>query len=263
MRLPRAVACWCLLLCWQAVHADTPPPAPRIVLIIDDMGYSETLGRRALRLPGDVTYAFLPFTPAAVTLANAAQRGGKEVMLHAPMTATRRNRLGPGALDADMNPQQFQTTARSIIDAVPHVRGVNNHMGSELTTLAEPMHWLMTELKQRELYFVDSRTNPYTVAQKVAALDGLPHLGRDVFLDHEDDPAHIHQQLQQLLQRARQQGLAVGIGHPRPHTLAVLEQMLPTLENQGIRLVFASRAAQRGYGPLLTQLTRTAVPGHR
>jgi len=250
----------CLLLCWQTTNAQPALTPPRVVMIIDDMGYSEALGQRALRLPGNVTFAFLPFTPAAVTLATAAHAGGKEVMLHAPMTAEHRNRLGPGALVPDMGLLEFQTTTRHIIDAVPYVRGVNNHMGSELTTLPEPMHWLMSELKQRNLYFVDSRTNPYTVAQKVAALDGLPHLRRDVFLDHEDDPTAIRRQFALLVQRARQQGLAVGIGHPRLNTLVALEQLLPTLDAEGIRLVFASTAAQRGYGPLLTQLTHDAFP---
>jgi polysaccharide deacetylase 2 family uncharacterized protein YibQ len=57
------------------------------------------------------------------------------------------------------------------------------------------------------------------------------------------------------------QGLAVGIGHPRPATLAVLEKALPTaLAQPDIKLVPASQAAQRGYGPLLTLLTHDHFP---
>lgn len=251
-----------LLLLATAAASALDPPA-RIVLIIDDMGYSSALGQRALQLPGRITYSFLPFTPAAVELANDAHAGGKEVMLHAPMAAQRGNRLGPGALIPDMGVVEFQTVTQRIIDAVPHIRGVNNHMGSELTGQVEPMQWLMADLSRHGLYFVDSRTNPYSVAQKVAALNGIAHLRRDVFLDHEDSAAHIEQQFRLLLSRARQQGLAVGIGHPRPATLAVLEKMLPTIEQSGTTLVFASQAVQRGYGPLLTLLTHDQFPTSR
>lgn len=250
-----------LLLGWQPTAVAE---SARIVLIIDDMGYSASLGQRALQLPGAVTYAFLPFTPSSVALANDAHARGKEVMLHAPMAAQRGNRLGPGALVPDMGVVEFHAVTQSIIDAVPHVRGVNNHMGSELTGQVEPMQWLMTNLSQRGLYFVDSRTNPYSVAQKLAALNGIPHLRRDVFLDDDNTPAHISQQFDLLLARARAQGLAVAIGHPRPATLAILEQKLPAaLARSDITLVPASKAVQRGYGPLLTLLTNDRFPTSR
>lgn len=254
------------LLGWHVPALGEPaPPAPaRIVLIIDDMGYSASLGQRALQLPGAVTYSFLPFTPSCVQQANDAHARGKEVMLHAPMAAQNGNRLGPGALTPDMGMVEFHAVIQGNINAVPHVRGVNNHMGSELTGLVEPMQWLMADLGQRGLYFVDSRTNRFSVAQKVAALNGIPHLRRDVFLDDDDNPAHIARQFALLLTRARSQGLAVAIGHPRPATLAVLEKALPAaLLQPDIRLVPASKAVQRGYGPLLTVLTQDRFPTSR
>jgi uncharacterized protein len=254
--------CIALLAGWHTLALAEQPA--RIVLIIDDMGYSTDLGSRALQLPGAITYSFLPFTPAAVQLANAANAKGKEVMLHAPMAAQRGNRLGPGALTPDMGLVEFHAVTQNIIASVPHVRGVNNHMGSELTGQVEPMQWLMADLSQHGLYFVDSRTNPYSVAQKVAAISGIPHLRRDVFLDDDNTPGHIAQQFQLLLARARSQGLAVGIGHPRPATLAMLEKMLPAaLAQPDIKLVPASKAVQRGYGPLLTLLTHDRFPTSR
>jgi len=256
------LCCITLLAGWQSqLLAATPA---RIVLIIDDMGNSASLGTRALQLPGAITYSFLPFTPSSVSQANDAYALGKEVMLHAPMAAQSGKRLGPGALTPDMGVVEFHAVMQSIISAVPHIRGVNNHMGSELTGQVEPMQWLMADLDRYGLYFVDSRTNPYSVAQKVAALNGIPHLRRDVFLDDDESPAYINQQFQLLLSRARNQGLAVGIGHPRPATLAALERALPAaLAQPDIKLVPASQAVQRGYGPLLTVLTHDHFPTSR
>ncbi len=42
--------------------------------------------------------------------------------------------------------------------SIPHIRGVNNHMGSLLTQHLGHMDWLMQALERRgDLYFIDSR----------------------------------------------------------------------------------------------------------
>jgi polysaccharide deacetylase 2 family uncharacterized protein YibQ len=114
-------------------------------------------------------------------------------------------------------------------------------MGSRLTQEAEPMHWLMEELRPRGLYFVDSRTTAKTKAFDTANNHQVPSLKRDVFLDDIEEQGAIEFQLNRALQFARQRGAAVAIGHPYPSTLAVLERIQPLLEKQQVRLVYASQ----------------------
>ena len=59
-------------------------------------------------------------------------------------------------------------------------------------------------------------------------------------------------QFRRLLNLARLHGAAVAIGHPRPTTLAFLEQALPTLEQEGIELV-PVKAVIRGQQILAAQ----------
>ncbi len=225
-------------------HADKPS-APltingRVAIIIDDMGYNRRNGMRALDLPGAVTYAVLPFTPHAVNLAEEAHRRQKEIMLHAPMSNIQGTPLDPGALTGDMDRALFDHNLQQSLDAVPHIRGLNNHMGSRLTQNSQAMNWLMSELKQRQLYFIDSRTSPASIAWDAARQAGIATNKRDVFLDHSRDPAAIERQYQRLLRIALRTGQAIAIGHPYPETLALLEQHLPTLAQQGIELVSIS-----------------------
>lgn len=215
---------------------------PRLVLIIDDMGNNAELGHQAVKLPGNVTYAFLPFTPASQELAQSAHAAGKEIMLHAPMSSLHHRRLGPGALTRDMNKQQFLQSLRASIKSLPFLRGVNNHMGSELTQLSEPMSWLMEELSSQELYFIDSRTDPNSVADRQARQARIPTLSRDVFLDHDPSMEAIEQSFEEAVRVAHKTGLAVLIGHPYPSTLSYLAQRLPALANDNINLVYASQA---------------------
>lgn len=219
-----------------------PPPLPGIVLVIDDVGDNLPLGRAAVELPAPLNIAFLPHSPYGAELARKAHNRGQEVMLHAPMSNHTDFPLGPGGLTADMDRNQFLATLRANLDSIPHVRGVNNHMGSYLTELPLPMGWLMNELKQRQLYFIDSRTTVRTVAEQQAARHRLPHLRRHVFLDNVRSEAAIARQFEQLLAEARERGLAVGIGHPYPETLTFLRRHLGALTLRGYRLVTASQA---------------------
>lgn len=213
---------------------------PAIVIIIDDVGDNYRLGSAAVQLPGPVTFAVLPHSPFGARLAHQAYRNGKDVILHAPMQNTQDRPLGPGALTRDLAQQKFIDTLNKGLDTVPYAQGMNNHMGSLLTTLEPQMNWVMDVAKRRGLYFVDSRTTPDSVALKAARRHGIPSLVRDVFLDHERTEAFVHQQFMQTVAIAKRYGSAVAIGHPYPVTVEYLVKALPQLDEQGIRLLTAS-----------------------
>ena len=212
------------------------PQLPWIGIIIDDLGYQQR-DRLAVLLPGPVACSFLPHTPYAVELAQLAARQNKEVMLHQPMESTSGKKLGPGALTLAMDEAAFRTTLNSNLASLPHVSGVNNHMGSLLTSHYQPMSWLMAELSRHDsLFFIDSRTTRQTVALNTAIDHQLPSSLRDVFLDNQPEAEQVRAQFQLLIEKARQQGTAIAIGHPYPATIAMLEAELPGLAAKGISL---------------------------
>lgn len=228
-----------------ACAAQDPDPAAhnkRIVIIIDDLGHSLRRGREAVALPGDLTYAVIPFTTHGAQLAAEAHRAGKEVMLHAPMSTLDTTAPGEGALTPELSREEFHRALAAGLADIPHVQGVNNHMGSDLTRRRQQMAWLMRELRWQDLYFVDSRTNRETVAATVAAEFNVPHLSRHVFLDNVRTREAIGERFAVLLQKAEREGLAVAIGHPYPETLAFLREALPSLAQQGVELLSVSGA---------------------
>lgn len=246
------ICCSWLLVTTTAGLADNSDPTMspssqvKIALIIDDLGYQQVAGERALALPGAVTYSFLPQTPFARKLASKAHQLNKEVMLHQPMESDNGNRLGNGALTLDMSRVQFTRILQHNLASIPYVAGVNNHMGSLLTRDPTAMRWLMSELRAGGLFFIDSRTTDATVAERVARANLIATSRRHVFLDNTPDEIEIRRQLRQLLKMARTQGHAIGIAHPYPQTLAVLHQELPKLNQQGIELVPVSELINSG-----------------
>ncbi|OEY65553.1 divergent polysaccharide deacetylase family protein [Marinobacter sp. X15-166B] len=221
----------------EPVERQTPPT---VAIIIDDMGYNLFQGQRLIALEQPLTLAFLPYRKHTEKLARLAHQQRKEIMLHAPMANTRNFDLGPGGLSEDMGPQRTAATLRRALRSIPHVQGVNNHMGSLLTQQLEPMDWVMAELYRYPLYFVDSRTIANSVAGAVAQAYQIPTLTRDVFLDHEQTEEFIDQQFKLLIRKAKQMGSAIAIGHPHKVTVDYLEKHLPLLDEQGIAIATVS-----------------------
>ena len=236
------IAAWLLTACLAVNETATP----RIAIIIDDLGNQPEQDHAALRFPGPLAYAILPFSPFAHELAEAAKTSGKEVLLHLPMEAETNNHLlGPGALDTSMPQDIFVNTLRDALKSVPNLSGVNNHMGSRLTQDLERMKWLMTELQGiGNLVYVDSRTTPKSVSERAASEANIPFIARDVFLDNRRDEGYIHAQVDALIRHAHAHGEGVGIAHPYPETIAVLIERLAALDS--VRLVSLAALLDRG-----------------
>lgn len=211
-----------------------------IAIIIDDLGYKIEHDQRAVQLPGKVTFAFLPHTPHAEALAETAHSLGNEIMLHLPMQSVETLYPGPGALTDRMSEQEFKQSVLKSIQSIPHVKGINNHMGSLMTSQKESMQWLMDEVTKTDLFFVDSRTTVDTIAEQTAERYNIQNTRRNVFLDHERNRAAIELQFERLIQLAKKNGSAVAIGHPFPETLKFLEEKIPLLEAAGIQLITVS-----------------------
>lgn len=238
----------------------SPPPAtptapaepqdstPAVAIIIDDVGHNLRQGRRLIALPLPVALAILPQTLAAEQLAREAVAAGRTVLLHQPMENGAGLSIGPGGMYSGMSRERLQAQLRSNLDSLPGVRGVNNHMGSRLTAEREPMDWVMQVLRERGLFFIDSRTTAQTQAAIAAGAAGVPHLSRQVFLDNQRTPQAIGQAFDQALAIARRTGTAVMIGHPYPQTIDYLERRLtedmPAIE--GVRVVSVEELLGRG-----------------
>jgi len=131
---------------------------------------------------------------------------------------------------------------------VPQAVGVNNHMGSMATADPAVMKAVLGVIKQRGLYFLDSRTSADTVGFDMARAMGIPALERSVFLDDRREPSYIEDQVRTLLRKARAQGSAVAIGHPDPATVEGLKRSVGLLRDGGIEVVPASELAGRRDG---------------
>jgi uncharacterized protein len=214
---------------------------PKLAIILDDLGNDREAAEAVFALHYPLTISVLPYHPHSTEIAEEAQRRGLEVMLHLPMRAIANETPEAHQLEAGMSGEEVARALNGMLDSVPTASGVNNHEGSLATTDAKLMGKLMPLLKERDLFFVDSRTTAATVAFEAAERAGVRSGFRNVpFLDDVQDVAAIRKQLEFAMRGAKEKGAAIAIGHPHAETLRALKEMLPQAEAQGVHLVVVS-----------------------
>jgi hypothetical protein len=219
-----------------------PARAPRLALIIDDGGYNIDNLKEILRLGMPMTFAILPNTPHTRQAASLVHQHGGEVMLHLPMEPRDEGRyaLEKDMVKSDMSSPAIQRILRDGLRQIPHVRGVNPHMGSKATEDLRVMEALMDVLKDEGLYYIDSHTTPSSQGLKAARRMGVPSAQNDKFIDTVREPEPLREAIRAAIIQAKKEGAAVAIGHLDPLTSKAIQEMIPAIEKAGIRLVFAS-----------------------
>ncbi len=212
----------------------------RVALIVDDMGNSLEALDILLGLGQPLTVAVLPDSAWASHTARIAHENGLEILLHIPLESLNGDESeggGNGTLTAAMTPDEIRRSFEAGWSRVPHAKGVNNHTGSRFTADRDAMRALLAPIKDKGLFFVDSRTTAGSVACAEARRMGVPSAERDVFLDADEDRGRIRGRLLELFQKARKSGQAVGICHPIPETLEVLRTSFRLFESYGLEVV--------------------------
>ncbi len=231
---------------------DIPRELPKlaknkVAIIMDDMGNSLEAVEQMSRLGQAITIAILPFSSMAHETASIARQNNLEIILHLPLESLYNdydNNHTQGIIHSEMSRQEIIQAVQTSMGQVPYIDGVNTHMGSKITSNPELIRIILQELKDRGLYFIDSRTTAESVAYDEARNLGIPTAFRNVFLDTEIDEVFIRNQLIRLFQYAQQNGTAVGICHPSPETLKVLRENIHLIDNYGLQMVFASEVVR-------------------
>lgn len=224
-----------------------PGPVPvvsagKIALVIDDWGYHQKNNDFITGNNYPMTLAILPFRAYSRSVAALALAHDKEVIIHMPMEPHHKEQYGleENTLLTNMSASQIIRLLNDALEDVPQARGVSNHMGSLATENERLMRIVMSYLKRKNLFFLDSLVTSKSVCRKTALALKVGFASRDVFIDNEEEPAAIRRQVMTLARLAKKRGYAVGIGHDRALTIAVLKEMIPLLKQQGFTFVSIS-----------------------
>lgn len=235
----------------SAVPADFEPAAGTasgaIAVVIDDVGNADGSLERLEKLSGPLAIAVLPGTPRARAAAELARRKGWDLLVHLPMAGAR-GPLEPGTISSEDDDAAIARRVADAVAAVPGATGLNNHQGSVATADRRIVRAVLTAVRDRGLFFLDSKTSPASVAEEEARALGLATIPRDVFLDDAraeaaaagGAPEALGAAWARALGVASAKGHAVVIGHPHAATVDFLALRLPELARRGVLRVRVS-----------------------
>ncbi len=221
-------------------------------IIIDDFGYVKNgLVTDFMDLDTEITISIIPGLPYSAEIAKMAASRNVETMIHMPMEPEEYIAGDEGAfiLRKNMSSREIITRLNRAFQEIPNAAGLNNHQGSLATRNPDLMQTVLHLLRGRGVYFVDSYTSPRSVGYELASRLGLPHGRRTVFLDNQEDSTYIQLQLKELVNHAKQHGMAIGIGHVRRETLEVLQAKIPVYQSQGVRFARMSEVVSQSRFP--------------
>jgi len=207
----------------------TPVYAGKLAIVIDDFGYRPAQENKVIALPANISVAVLPNAPHAREMATKAHNAGHEVLIHLPMAPLSKQPLEKDTLRPDMSSGEIERIIREAVNDIPYAVGLNNHMGSAMTSSLFGMQKVMQALGQYNLYFLDSMTIGNSQSMRAAAGTNVKVIKRKVFLDDTQNEADIRFQFNRAVDLARRNGSAIAIGHPHPTTVRVLQQMVYNL----------------------------------
>lgn len=225
----------------KPARALRPYHSGTLAVIVDDMGSSLNEARQLLAINIPLTFSLIPGLPRVKEVAALAGSAGQEVMVHLPMEPQGypQRRLEANGLLVAQSEEEITARTVELLNAVPHAKGANNHMGSRFTEHEEKMLPVLKVLQGRGLFFIDSMTTPHSKGAAVVASLGMKGAVRNVFLDNEQDVGAIKKQLYAAAEMSQRRGGVIAICHPHAPTIAALKEAMPELQRAGITFVSA------------------------
>lgn len=225
----------------------------QIAVIIDDLGNGMEGTEEIMALPIKITVAVMPFLRTTERDAKLAHKRGFDVLVHLPMEPKRGNPkwLGPGAITSDLSNEEVRTRVEEAIKNVPYAVGINNHMGSKVTSDERIMSIVLEVCREHGLFFVDSRTNYRSIVPKLCAQKGMPQVLNHIFLDDVFTVDHVTKQLHKVSEHLKEYDRCVTIGHVGKQgkkTAEALKRSIPQLEQEA-DFVRISEMVQSMEGP--------------
>ncbi len=206
----------------------------KIAIVIDDLGINRDKTLAVLDIDVPMTLAFLPYAPHLGEYVKKAKEKGQDVIIHVPMEPLG-DKVNPGPVyfSQNMSDEEFVKAVDIIFGSFEGYIGINNHMGSKATQDKILMGKLMEILKEKNIYFLDSKTIKNSVAAEMASEYGVKNLSRDVFLDHEENIEFVKKSFDKVGGIALDKGVAIAIGHPKENTIKILIEWAKEAEESG------------------------------
>ncbi len=229
-----------------AAKEEPAAPAKKLIaIVIDDMGINKKRTAEINAIKAPITASFLTYGTQLAEQVQTSKDSGHEIILHIPMEPYSAANIAPDQLLVKMSNEQIADRFEEMLQKIDGLKGGNNHMGSRFTENREKLAVVMKILKEKNMFFLDSKTSVKAVGCEVAAKYDVDCANRDVFLDNENNFEYITEQLKRTERIAQNKGYAIAIGHPKSETVKALQNWLQNLDKDKFETVTISELLKK------------------
>ena len=198
-----------------------PNGGPKLAIIMDDIS-TNAQASELKKLSIKVTPSIFPPEkqhPKSAWLAKEFS----VYMVHLPLQALNYTNEKANTLRTGDSKEKISQRIKDIKNDFKGVKYINNHTGSGFTSDFKSTLALLDELKNSEIYFIDSLTTNKSTVLDASKKLGLKYAYRDVFLDNEQNVSKILKMINNAVAVAKKDGVASAICHPYKSTFEALK----------------------------------------
>lgn len=198
-----------------------PNGGPKLAIIMDDIS-TNAQASELKKLSIKVTPSIFPPEKQHPKSAELAKEFSV-YMVHLPLQALNYTNEKANTLHAGDSKEKISQRIKDIKKDFKGVKYINNHTGSGFTSDFKSTLALLAELKNSEIYFIDSLTTNKSTVLDASKKLGLKYAYRDVFLDNEQNVSKILKMINNAVAVAKKDGVAIAICHPYKSTFEALK----------------------------------------
>ncbi|MDY5304000.1 MAG: divergent polysaccharide deacetylase family protein [Campylobacter sp.] len=215
-----------------------PNGGPKLAIIMDDIS-TNAQASELKKLSIKVTPSIFPPEKEHPKTAELAKEFSV-YMVHLPLQALNYTNEKANTLHTGDSKEKISQRIKDIKKDFKGVKYINNHTGSGFTSDFKSTLALLAELKNSEIYFIDSLTTNKSTVLDVSKKLGLKYAYRDVFLDNEQNVSKILKMINKAVAVAKKDGVAIAICHPYKSTFEALKIAQKDAFN-GIEVVYVDK----------------------
>ena len=198
-----------------------PNGGPKLAIIMDDISTNAHVSELK-KLSIKVTPSIFPPEKQHPKTAELAKEFSV-YMVHLPLQALNYTNEKANTLHTGDSKEKISQHIKDIKKDFKDVKYINNHTGSGFTSDFKSTLALLDELKNSEIYFIDSLTTNKSTVLDASKKLGLKYAYRDVFLDNEQNVSKILKMINNAVAVAKKDGVAIAICHPYKSTFEALK----------------------------------------
>ena len=198
-----------------------PNGGPKLAIIMDDIS-TNAQASELKKLSIKVTPSIFPPEKEHPKTAWLAKEFSV-YMVHLPLQALNYTNEKANTLRTGDSKEKISQRIKDIKNDFKGVKYINNHTGSGFTSDFKSTLALLDELKNSEIYFIDSLTTNKSTVLDASKKLGLKYAYRDVFLDNEQNVSKILKMINKAVAVAKKAGVAIAICHPYKSTFEALK----------------------------------------